>query len=187
MYVNRVGEDSFPEREMILLDQAGYTVALNRIVVDTLPPYVPAADRPGLRRLLRRVAADDIVVVLELAALGCSARDVLATLMQCRKARIQVRCLEVGNANLAGQPDGPAAKMLRALVRMEVSIRSLRSKDGLAATLTNGRRTGRPPSLSDQDRLRVMQALRKGLTVSEVARRFGTSRQTVLRIRAAES
>ncbi|WP_256990700.1 helix-turn-helix domain-containing protein [Burkholderia sp. HI2714] len=49
----------------------------------------------------------------------------------------------------------------------------------------SGQHVGRPASLARHDRERVMRSLDKGLSVSEVARRFGTSRQTIMRIRAS--
>ncbi|WP_321921916.1 recombinase family protein [Paraburkholderia guartelaensis] len=184
-YINGAGNSEVPERELIQLDKAGYTVALNRVAVDTVASYVAAAERPALTRLLGRVAPEDEVVVLQLSALGCNARDVLSTLLNCRKGKIGVRCVELGGVDLAGRPEPQAVKMLRAVVRMEAATRSERSRNGLKAARSNGRPTGRPASLSAPDRARVMSSLGSGLSVSEVARRFRTSRQTVLRIRAA--
>jgi putative DNA-invertase from lambdoid prophage Rac len=45
------------------------------------------------------------------------------------------------------------------------------------------RQLGRPPSLTPQQHARVLDRLARGIAVSEVARQFETSRQTVLRIR----
>ncbi|WP_321896760.1 recombinase family protein [Paraburkholderia heleia] len=184
-YINGAGEGEFPERELIRLDKAGYAVALGRVAMDAVAPYVAAADRPALTRLLGRIDPEDELVVLQLSALGCNARDVLATLLSCRKGRIGVRCVELGGVDLTGRPEPQAVKMLRAVVRMEAATRSERSRNGLQAAQRSGRPTGRPASLSAHDRARVMSSLGSGLSVSEVARRFGTSRQTVLRIRAA--
>ncbi|MCX5542039.1 recombinase family protein [Paraburkholderia sp. CNPSo 3076] len=183
--INGAGNSEVPERELIQLDKAGYTVALNRVAVETVAPYVAAAERPALTRLLGRIDPEDELVVLQLSALGCNARDVLATLLNCRKGKIGVRCVELGGVDLAGRPEPQAVKMLRAAVRMEAATRSERSRNGLKAAQRSGRPTGRPASLSAHDRARVMSSLGSGLSVSEVARRFGTSRQTVLRIRAA--
>ncbi|MFC0398769.1 recombinase family protein [Paraburkholderia rhizosphaerae] len=171
------------EHELIELDKAGYTVALGRLTTEDVPAYTPARERPELQSLLRRLMPRHTLAVLEFAALGCSARDILDTLMQARKAKVSIRCVEVGRADLAALPEAPVVKALRALARLDVACRSLRSKDGLAALRAEGKPTGRPPSLTVQQRQRVLQSLDKGQSVSEVARRFGTSRQTVLRIR----
>ncbi|KVR68193.1 helix-turn-helix domain-containing protein [Burkholderia ubonensis] len=184
-YINSAADGHVPEQELIAFDKAGYTIVLNRIATDHVPPHVAAAERPELKGLLRRAAPGDLLVVLELAALGCSARDVLSTLMHCRSEGISVRCVELGNVDLAGRSEPQAVKTLKAIVRMEIVTRSQRSREGLKSAQDSGRRTGRPASLSHHDRERVMRALDKGLSISEIARRIGTSRQTVMRIRAS--
>ncbi|EEA02746.1 Resolvase helix-turn-helix domain protein [Burkholderia sp. H160] len=172
------------EQALIQLDKAGFMVTLARVIVEDLPTYVLGRERPELQSLIRRLAPRDTLVVLDLAALGCNARDILATVMQCRKAGVVLRCLEIGHADLAGRPEPSVVKALRALVRLDATCRSLRSRASLAAVRATGKHTGRPPSLSEQQRQRVLQSLGRGQSVSEVARRFGTSRQTVMRIRA---
>jgi putative DNA-invertase from lambdoid prophage Rac len=184
-YINNPLVRQVPEQELIDLDRAGYTVVLSRISLDSVSPHVPAANRPELCALLRRIAADDVLVVLELASLGRSARDVLSTLMLCRKAGIAVRCVELGNVELTSRPEPQAVKTLRAVIRIEAASRSQRSAMGLKSAREEGRSTGRPSSLSRTDRERIVRSLSKGISVSEVARRFGTSRQTVMRVRAA--
>ncbi|MEK6291210.1 MAG: recombinase family protein [Paraburkholderia tropica] len=186
-YINSASDGNFPEQELIRLDKAGYTVALNRVAVDNVPPYVGAQERSALTNVLRRAAAGDELVVLDLSCLGSSARDELSTLLKCRKERIAVRCVELGAIDLAGRPEPAAFKMLRAVVRLETATRSERSSLSLKLAQQCGRSTGRPVSLSGQDRERVAALLKKGVSVSETARRFGTSRQTVMRIRAAFS
>lgn len=87
LYINSSTEAPFPEQELIAFDKAGHTVVLNRVAIDRVPPYVAAAERPELAGILRRAVPGDSLVVLEIAALGCSARDALSTLMQCRSKR----------------------------------------------------------------------------------------------------
>ncbi|MNN39644.1 putative DNA-invertase from lambdoid prophage Rac [compost metagenome] len=58
-------------------------------------------------------------------------------------------------------------------------------RDSLAAAKAMGRAVGRPPKHKPEERDAILRALAQGQSVSETARRFNTSRQTVLRIRAA--
>lgn len=183
-YINESDNSAFPEQALIRLDRAGYTVALNRVAIDNVPAYVSAESRGALSGILRRASAGDELIVLELSCLGCSARDVLATLLKCRKERIAVRCVELGSVDLAGRPEPQAVKMLRAVVRLETSTRSERSSSSLRLARQSGRPTGRPVSLPPNDRDRVIALLKTGQTVSEIARHFNTSRQTIMRIRA---
>ena len=46
-----------------------------------------------------------------------------------------------------------------------------------------GKRIGRPPALDPERRSEIVAGLRKGEAISVLARRFGTSRMTVQRIR----
>jgi putative DNA-invertase from lambdoid prophage Rac len=184
-YINGPSDRQFPEQELIRLDKAGYTVVLSRVAIDYVRPFIGTAGRPSLNALLRRVAPGDELVVLDLSCLGSSARDVMATLLKCRKERIAVRCVEFGNLDLAGRPESQAVKMLRAVVRLETATRSERSSTSLKLAQQNGRPTGRPGSLSPRDRGDVIGLLDQGVSVSEIARRFDTSRQTIMRIRAS--
>ena len=186
-YINGPSDRHFPEQELIRLDQAGYTVALSRLAVDDVRPFVATAERAALNGLLRRVSPGDELVVLDLSCLGSSARDVLATLLKCRKERIAVRCVEFGNVDLASRPESQAVKMLRAVVRLETATRSERSSTSLKLAKKSGRPTGRPGSLSPKARGDVIGLLDKGVSVSEIARRFETSRQTIMRIRASSA
>ncbi|HKT96653.1 MAG TPA: recombinase family protein [Paraburkholderia sp.] len=184
-YINGPSDRQFPEQELIRLDRAGYTVALSRVAVDNVRPFVSTEERAALNGLLRRVAPGDELVVLDLSCLGSSAKDVLATLQKCRKERIAVRCVEFGNVDLASRPEPQSVKMLKAIVRLEMKTRSERSSTSLKRAQESGRPTGRPGSLSPKDRGDVIGLLDKGVSVSEIARRFDTSRQTIMRIRAS--
>lgn len=186
-YINGPSDRYFPEQELIRLDKAGYTVALSRVAIDNVRPFVGTAERAALSGLLRRAAPGDELVVLDLSCLGRSARDVLSTLQRCRKERIAVRCVEFGNVDLAGRPEPQAVRMLKAVVRLETAMRSERSSTSLKEAQQSGRPTGRPGSLSPRDREDVIGLLDQGVSVSEIARRFKTSRQTIMRIRAASA
>lgn len=186
-YINCPGDSRLPEQELIAFDKAGYAIVLNRIAIDRVPPYVAATDRPELKSLLRRAAPHGLLLVLDLSALGCSPRDILATLMQCRKDKVSVRCVELGDADLAGRPEPQAVRTLRAIVRLKMATRSERSKAGLKAVRDSGQRTGRPASLSRHDREDIVRSLEMGHSVSKIARDFGTSRQTIMRIREASA
>ncbi|MFX1675798.1 helix-turn-helix domain-containing protein [Paraburkholderia sp. A2WS-5] len=184
-YINGPSDRHFPEQELIRLDKAGYTVALSRVAVEHVGPFVGTEQRTVLNGLLRRAVPGDELVVLDLACLGSGARDVLATLQKCHKEKIAVRCIEFGKLDLAGHPESHAIKMLEAVVRLEARTRSERSSTSLKLAQESGRSTGRPGSLSPQDREEVMDLLAKGTSISEIARRLGTSRQTIMRIRAS--
>lgn len=182
-YFNLPESQGLPEPDLARLDAAGYTIDLRRVVVERTPHSRPAMERGALANVLRRMQARDTLVVTKLAFLGSSARDVLSTLTQCRDAGLKVHCEETGPANLASTNAPIAVKTLEAVVELERLSASARTREFLNQAKDEGRPLGRPPSLTRQQRSRILDRLARGIAVSEVARQFQTSRQTVMRIR----
>ena len=54
-----------------------------------------------------------------------------------------------------------------------------------ARARASGKRFGRPSALNDEQKKSVLERLSTGMSVSAVAREFGTTRQTILRVKAA--
>ena len=182
-YFNLPASQGLPEPDLARLDAAGYTIDLRRVVVEHTPHSRPAMERGALANVLRRMQARDTLVVTKLAFLGSSARDVLSTLARCRDAGLKVHCEETGPANLASTNAPIAVKTLEAVVELERLSASARTREFLNQAKDEGRPLGRPPSLTRQQRSRILDRLARGIAVSEVARQFQTSRQTVMRIR----
>lgn len=182
-YFNLPNGDGLPESDLAALDGAGYTIDLRHVVVDRAPPSKPARERAALVRLLRRMRTADVLVVTKLAFLGCSVRDVLATLDGCRRAGFAVRCEEIGPANLCSASAPIAMKTLQVVAELERQSASARTREYLGQAKDDGRPLGRPSSLSAQQHARILDRLERGASVSEIARQFDTSRQTVMRIR----
>ena len=187
VYMNRPQQARLPEEDLLRIDRAGHAVDLRRLIVEHEPAYRPASERPQLQRLVRRVGHGDAVIVTHLACLGNSARDILSTIERLRAAGAQLRCLEAGPADLARVPEPAAVKTLRAVLRLDVVTRSARSEASIERARGSGAQPGRRPTFSPKDQLRIMQSLARGASITDVARTFGTSRQTVLRIRAAHT
>jgi putative DNA-invertase from lambdoid prophage Rac len=186
VYVNRPRQHGLPEEDLRQIDQAGYALHLSRLIVERVPAYRAAVERPLLQRLMRRVACGDEVVVPDLSCLGNGARDVVSTIEQFRAAGVRLRCLETGPPDLARQPEPVAVTALRAICRLDVIARRARSEESIERARSSGIVPGRRPTFSQREKGRILQSLARGTSVTEVARAFGTSRQTVLRIRAAQ-
>ncbi|MDO9179288.1 MAG: recombinase family protein [Agitococcus sp.] len=58
-----------------------------------------------------------------------------------------------------------------------------RTQSGINRARAAGKRFGRPSSLNNEERVKVLAALGSGKSVAELAREFKTSRQTIMRIR----
>jgi len=60
-----------------------------------------------------------------------------------------------------------------------------RTQAGLARAREEGKTLGRKPALDEQQRAAVLARLAAGEAVAALAREFDTTRQTIMRIRAA--
>ncbi|BDB23249.1 transposase [Cupriavidus sp. TA19] len=185
IYSNRAGDLDAMEDELRIADRAGYTVDLRCAFWESEPASVPAGERPRLLSLLQRVRAGDIVVTMQLCCLGWSVQEVLGTIRKFRLLGVALHCVQLSRANLASAAPPEAVMVLRTVAALEGSTRSARVRDSLAAAKAMGRAVGRPPKHKPEERDAILRALAEGQSVSETARRFNTSRQTVLRIRAA--
>jgi putative DNA-invertase from lambdoid prophage Rac len=60
-----------------------------------------------------------------------------------------------------------------------------RTQSGLKCAKAGGEVFGRPPTLTEAQRAAVREQIAAGTSVSALAKRYGTSRQTVMRARDA--
>ena len=75
--------------------------------------------------------------------------------------------------------------VINAVAEFERDLLVERTQAGLARARAEGRRIGRPMSLTPDQRAEVVRRLAAGESISAVARAMGTSRQTVSRVRDA--
>ncbi|RDK07585.1 recombinase family protein [Cupriavidus lacunae] len=172
--------------ELQTANKAGFGVDLRHAFCEEEPASVPALQRPRLRALQQQVQPGDAVVSLRLCSLGWSVPEVLATIRRFRLLGVALYCEQLSRDDLAGPTPPEAFEVLRAVAALEGATRSVRVRESLAAAKAMGRQVGRPPKHTPEQRNAILSALAAGYSVSETARRFNTSRQTVLRIRAAE-
>lgn len=73
--------------------------------------------------------------------------------------------------------------VINAVAQFERDLLIERTQSGLNRAKADGAVLGRPAALDENQRNAVRRELESGATVSELARRYGTSRQTVMRVR----
>jgi DNA invertase Pin-like site-specific DNA recombinase len=136
-------------------------------------------DRPGWRKVLKRLKAGDTLMVYSLSRATRSLADLSALV-----ADLQAR--EVGFHSLTEQINTTTAmgrgmlNILGALNQMERELTLERINAGLAAARARGVQFGRPSKLSQADR---DAALNLDLTVAEAAKKVGVSKRHVYRLR----
>jgi putative DNA-invertase from lambdoid prophage Rac len=76
-------------------------------------------------------------------------------------------------------------QVIAAVAEFERDLLIERTQAGLSRAKAAGKQFGRPPALNPEDRADVVKRLAAGSNVSELAREFKTTRQTIMRIRDA--
>ena len=146
---------------------------------------VGAPGQPGLRELLSRLRADDVVVVPALGGLARSLPDVVRWAGRITATGAGLRSLEEG-IDTTTDEGRAAAGVLGSLAALDRGAAQARIQTGLAAARALGRRGGRRPKLSPQQQALLAEAVLSGReTGARVARRFRVSTATVSRVVAA--
>lgn len=165
------------------IEAAGFSVNERRIVTESISGSVAASERPQFARLLDRLEPDDVLIVTKLDRLGRNAMDVRSTVERLAADGVRVHCLALGGVDLTS----PAGKMtmgvLTAVAEFERDLLIERTHAGMARARAEGKVMGRPPALTKERQAEVVQQLAMGVSVAQLARDYGTTRQSIMRIR----
>jgi len=177
--------DQTTDNQVQEIAAAGYKLAPNRIVTETISGSVAAGERDGWGLLVNKLEEGDVLVVTKLDRLGRNAMDVRATVEGLAGMGVRVHCLALGGMDLTS----PAGKMtmgvINAMAEFERDLLIERTQAGLARAKSEGKSLGRPQSLNADQVKMARQLLAQGESVAAVARELGTSRQTIMRARDA--
>ena len=162
---------------------AGFDVKPQRAIVETISGSVAASERKGFKKLLDKLEAGDVLVVTKLDRLGRNAMDVRATVEKLTALGVRVHCLALGGVDLTS----PAGKMtmgvIAAVAEFERDLLIERTQAGLSLAKSEGKVLGRPQSLTKLQAEVVRGRVAGGESVASLAREFGSSRQTIMRVR----
>ena len=167
------------------IEAAGFKVEPRRIVTETVSGSVATAQRRGFCRLLDRLETGDVLIVTKLDRLGRNAMDVGSTVAKLAEIGVRVHCLALGGVDFASSTGKLTMNVINAVAEFERDLLIERTQAGLNRAKAEGKTLGRPASLTDDQRLEVVQRLKEGTNVSALARKFKTSRQTIMRARDA--
>jgi DNA invertase Pin-like site-specific DNA recombinase len=140
--------------------------------------------RPGLDAALDELAPGDVLVVWRLDRLGRSIAHLLALIDDLAARGIGFRSLsESFNARTSG--GRLVFHLMAALAEFERALIGERTRAGLAAARARGRRLGRPPRHTENQKRAALRSVRNGRSVKEVAKSHGMHPRTLYRIIAA--
>ena len=175
------------ENQIQEIEAAGFHVEPRRIVTETVSGSTAIAQRPGFSKLMDRLEAGDVLIVTKLDRLGRDAIDVSSTVKALAGMGVRVHCLALGGVDLTSSAGTMTMNVLNAVAQFERDLLIERTQSGLNRAKAEGKTLGRPATLSEQQKQTVRDGLAAGESVSALARKLGTSRQTVMRARAADS
>lgn len=168
--------DQTTENQINEIRSSGFDVEARRTVCETVSGSTPAMERPGFRRLVDRLDWDDVLVVTKLDRLGRNAMDVRATVEQLADNKVRVHCLALGGVDLTGAAGKMTMAVIAAVAEFERDLLVERTQAGLKRALSDGKKLGRPASLSEAQRAEIRVRRAKGVSFRVLARDFGVSR-----------
>jgi putative DNA-invertase from lambdoid prophage Rac len=74
-------------------------------------------------------------------------------------------------------------QVIAAVAEFERDLLVERTQAGLTRAKAEGKRLGRPSALTEDQSCDIARRLAAGVSVSALAREYGTSRQTIIRVR----
>ncbi|MCH4094790.1 MAG: recombinase family protein [Acetobacter peroxydans] len=137
-------------------------------------------NRPGLDALLAKVRSGDVIVVWKLDRLGRSVRNLLELAEILKSKRVTIRSISDG-IDTGGALGGFLMTILGAVAELERENIVERVKSGLQAAKNRGIHVGRRRALSQQACKDILNSIKCGERVSDIARRYSVSRATVYR------
>lgn len=179
--------DQTTENQMREIAGAGFSVQPQRIVSDTVSGSLAAMDRPNFARLVDRLESGDVLLVTKLDRLGRNAMDVRSTVERLSRGGIKVHCLALGGVDLTSAAGKMTMGVISAVAEFERDLLIERTHSGLQRAKAEGTKLGRKPKLDATQKASAKELRKAGLTLSEVAAKFGVSRSAIQRVERQSS
>lgn len=178
--------DQTTDNQVQEIAASGFLVNGPRIITETVSGSMAAMERKGFLALLNKLESGDVLVVTKLDRLGRNAMDVRATVERLSALGVRVHCLALGGADLTSPAGRMTMGVIAAVAEFERDLLVERTQSGLSRAKAQGKVLGRPCSVDVKASKLVLERLQNGETVAALAREFGTSRQSIMRIRQAK-
>lgn len=177
--------DQTTDNQIQEIEAAGFTVAKQRVITETISGSVAAMERKGFAKLVDRLESGDVLIVTKLDRLGRNAMDVRATVERLDAIGVRVHCLALGGVDLTSAAGKMTMGVISAVAEFERDLLIERTQAGLRRAKSEGKTFGRPSALTEAQRATVTEQLNGGISVAQIAREMKTSRQTVMRVRGS--
>ncbi|CAE6826861.1 recombinase family protein [Paraburkholderia haematera] len=175
--------DQTTENQLHEIRAAGFAVDVRRAVTEHISGSVAASERPGFAKLLDRLEDGDVLIVTKLDRLGRNAMDVRSTVERLAGMGVRVHCLALGGVDLTSAAGRMTMGVLTAVAEFERDLLIERTTAGIERARAEGKVMGRPSALTIEQQREAHQRLAQGASVSQLAREYKTTRQTIMRVR----
>jgi putative DNA-invertase from lambdoid prophage Rac len=96
-----------------------------------------------------------------------------------------VHCLALGGVDLTSPAGKMTMQVIAAVAEFERDLLIERTQSGIIRAKAAGKQFGRPPALNVEEHTVVVERLNAGASIAEIARKFKTTRQTIMRVKEA--
>ena len=175
--------DQTTDNQIQEIASVGFTVQKGRAITETVSGSVLAMERKGFLNLLNKLEANDVLIVTKLDRLGRNAMDVRASVERLASMGVRVHCLALGGVDLTSSAGRMTMQVIAAVAEFERDLLVERTQSGLSRAKAQGKLLGRPKSIDQEASKQVVERLKAGEAVAALAREYGTSRQSIMRIR----
>lgn len=175
--------DQTTDNQVLEIQTAGFAVEPHRIVVENISGSVAAGERPGFAKLLHKLEAGDVLIVTKLDRLGRNAMDVRTTVERLAAMGVRIHCLALGGVDLTSAAGKMTMGVLNAVAEFERDLLIERTQAGLARAKSEGKALGRPAALAEAQQAEALAKLAAGVSIAQLARDYGTTRQSIMRAR----
>ena len=139
-------------------------------------------DRLELRKVIKALKQDDILIVTKLDRLARSLRDILNVLDTISSIGAKFKSINEPWADTTTDMGKFLTNILGSVAELERSLILQRTSEGRVRAMANGVRFGRKPSLDDYQRQEAMRRKEAGELMVDIARSYKVSRQTIGRL-----
>ena len=140
------------------------------------------ADRSELLKMLKHVAAGDVVMVTRIDRLARSTFDLFAIVKQIADAGALFRSLDEPWADTGTSTGRLMLAVLGGLADVERDLIRTRTAEGRSRAKARGQHMGRPPALTPQQQDEARRRRAEGATLKELARSYNVGIATIARL-----
>lgn len=169
------------ENQLLEIQAAGFSLEPRRVISETVSGSTPAMERQGFRKLVDRLDWDDVLIVTKLDRLGRNAMDVRATVEHLDAMQVRVHCLALGGVDLTSAAGKMTMAVIAAVAEFERDLLIERTQTGLSRAKAQGKKLGRPSSLTLDQREAIRRRRADGASLGMLAKEFGVSRSAIQR------